>query len=853
MITKRRSLAPLAASAMAVTVLITGLGAPAAAAPPEVTDKMTAWGILVPGQSGVGFSSEASDQVQTYASFVDTDNIAEEELGNYFHSLQFGVENVTDEYNPPGRTDVTIYRDELGVPAVYGDTDEALAYGIGYAMAEDRMWQIDLLRHLSRGRVAEMLADDEDSAALYGGVDKVTRRDGYTTAEMQKMFDQLDDRFGEVGSIGQAMLQAYADGVNAFVEEANSTFSLPAEYYATGNELEPWSVVDTVAIAVYQGRSLGADGGDEVARAGLLKRLRSRLGNETGTAVFQDLMYLNDPDAYPSIQTEDGEFPSPTFTDTYNSKAIAVPDNVRALAATARREDRAREKLNRELGIMKLASNGIVVAGSASTSGDPMQFGAPQLGYNAPASLWEVEAHSPNFDYAGVAIPGSPGIGLGRTDQHAWMIPVGVGDMMDERAELLCNPKGGKVRKNSKYYVFKGKCRRMSLRTETVTFNDEDLKPLRFKVARTVHGPVVARATVKGKPVAISQQRSTWKKEPDVIAALLYWSMNTTNSVEDFAYGVEHYFPFSFNVLYANQDVAAYWYSGRHVMRADGVDPRLPSWGTGKWEWKGLISEEQRPHVVDPAQGWLVNWNSKPSAGWNGSANGNWGPVQRVTLLRDGMEAHEGTFSLTDIVNVEREAATQDANATELWQHIKDDVIADDATEQQVFTAIDEWVAAGAHRMDRDRDMNQDNATAVAAWDEMLERLLQDVFTDEIGDLTSTGIPLTDDARRNNGSSYFYGMTNYLWNLVAGHADKYSRNYCDNIDSAATEDCAEAIRGAFEGAVADLTTELGADPAAWEYPAEYLRFSSLGSVTIPAPGIPWQNRGTWNHAVQIQD
>ncbi|MFP5298439.1 MAG: penicillin acylase family protein, partial [Actinomycetota bacterium] len=151
----RRFIAPLAAVVLLVTP-------GAAAAPPEVTDKMTAWGILVPGQSGVAFSHD-KDQRDAYAALVDDDNVTPDELPNYFHSLQFGVDEITEEYMPPGRTDVTIYRDALGVPAVYGDSDEALAFGIGYAMAEDRMWQIDLLRHLSRGKIAEMLADDEEA------------------------------------------------------------------------------------------------------------------------------------------------------------------------------------------------------------------------------------------------------------------------------------------------------------------------------------------------------------------------------------------------------------------------------------------------------------------------------------------------------------------------------------------------------------------------------------------------------------------------------------------------------------------------------------------------------------------
>ncbi len=842
----RRLSAPIAVCALLVSSLSTG----AAAATPELEDKMTAWGILVPGESGVGFTPHEEDQRLDYAAFVDDDQITADELGNYFHPLQWGVppDEIEEEYQPPGRTDVTIYRDSVGVPNIYGDTDEALMYGIGYAQAEDRMWQIDIVRHLSTGRLSELIGDS------YLEIDEFIRRNLYTTDELQDMYDALDDRFGEVGAQTQSLLEAFTDGINAYVQEANES-GMPVEYYNQGEQLLPWSVLDTVAIAVYQGRDLGGNGGNEVQRAAFLKHLRSRLGKATGDAVFNDILFANDPDSYPSIQPEDGTFESPTFSDEYDPKAVAIPDNVKALATQLERESRLDARIRRQFGLPKMASNGIVVAGDATVNDDPIQFGAPQLGYNAPASLWEVEAHSPSFDYAGANIPGSPWMGLGRTGQHAWMVPVGVGDMMDERAERLCNPASDNplknVKKNSKFYMFNNRCKKMKSRTELIYTDDPSEDPFRVKYYRTVHGPVVSRGTVKKKPIAISQQRATWGYEPDVLTTLMYWSLKSTDTIEEFQVGVSDYFPFSFNLLYADEDVVAYWYSGRHMIRADGVNPRLPSWGTGKWEWQGVISEEQRPHVVDPTQGWLVNWNSKPSTGWDNSASGGWGSVQRVLALKEGMEMQGGPFTPADVAQVEQEAATRDINAMALWEHLSGSISPADTAGAEVKDAIQGWVDMGSHRTDIDRDENQDSATAVAAWDTMLEDLVLRVFTDEIGDLESWGIELTDDAASSNGSSYFYSWVNYLWNLASGNAGKYSLDYCDNIDTDVTETCAQMIQESFDYTMATLTSELGADPATWEWPADYLEFNSLGSPSV-AP-IPWQNRGTWNHLVEIHD
>lgn len=823
-------------AAAAASVVIGALG-PAAAAPPEIEDSMVGWGILNPGQSGIAFDPHNSDQVEPYAALADDSDITDDELGTYFHPLQFGDESV-DEYMPPGNDNVTIYRSPMGVPQVFGDTDEDMAYGIGYAMAEDRMWEMDVFRHVARGQAAGFIGDN------YLNSDKAIRRDGYTDAELQKMFDAFDDRFGDVGAKTRSMLQAYADGINAFVAEGNA----PGEYLVTGNTMSEWSVLDSMALTVFQGRSFGGDGGNEVASAAHLRDLQDLNGSATGKQIWADLLFRNDADAYTTIPAEEGEFNSPLW-GSVSKKAVAIPDNAKYVARVVERRSDAAFKAASKVGFSRLASNGIVVAGSNTTSGNPIHYGAPQVGYATPSFLYEIEGHSPNFDFAGPTVPGGgPIIVLGRTAHLAWMIPVGVGDMMDERAELLCNPNGGAVKKNSNYYEFKGKCRKMKIRTELIT--NEDGGTIKYKVRRTVHGPVVATATVKGDPVAISQERTTWMREPDLLVAFGMWTNKTTDTEAEFAEGVE-VFPMSFNILYADSDQTAYYYGGIQMLRADGVDARLPSWGTGKWEWIGQMSEEGRPRMVDPAQGWFANWNNKPSVGWDGSASSTWGPAHRVRLLINGMEAHDGTFTMSDVVEVAATAATQDAYAVQLWPLLSGSITPSSPAEVAAFAAVEDWVASGAHRTDEDRDEVQDSSTAVATWDTMINNLLGRVFGDELGTLDGWGFNALDDAPNSNGSSYFFSFPDYLLNLVNGHADKYSRDYCDIIDSETAETCAAQTQGAFSEAVSILETNLGPVPATWEWEADYIEFAEFGAAT--APDFPWQNRGTWNHILELMD
>src|SRR5207248_11608320 len=108
---------------------------------------------------------------------------------------------------------------------------------------------------------------------------------------------------------------------------------------------------------------------------------------------------------------------------------------------------------------------------------------------------------------------------------------------------------------------------------------------------------------------------------------------------------------------------AASFHSGLTPIRAKGVDPDLPSWGTGRWEWKGFLPAKDHPQAVDPAKGWIDSWNNKPAREWR-AADSKWayGPVHRVQLLAKQLQRRipKNNVTAADMVQIMLNASTVD-------------------------------------------------------------------------------------------------------------------------------------------------------------------------------------------------
>lgn len=842
MVYRFRRASTIVAVAACITLAFASVGF---AAPPSVPDGLRAFSIIPPGQNGfiqfadvIGSTKQphSDDQREMYAALVDDDNVTEEELLDYFHSAEFGPgATIEREYSPNAGS--TVYRDGFGIPHVYGDTDVDAAYALGYVTAEDRLWQMDVLRHASRGDLASFLGED------YTDYDIGVRTEGYTEAEVQSVFDALDDDFGADGLLLQEMLTAYAEGVSARMEEVrNDATLLPAEYFSYGLDVVDWAPTDTIYMVVLQLRRFGETGGSELMHAALLKKLQSNLGKRAGKRAFRDLSWRNDPNSYPTIPRSEGTFDSPDL-GAVDPDAVALPDAAGSLVSSAQRQ--AAQLLPESP-----SSNFAAVTPARSESGNTLNWGGPQVGYNVPQFFMEIDVHSPTFDIRGPALPGaSLLVPLGRGRAHAWSLTTASSDGVDVRVELLCEPGGGTPTQDSTGYMFDGACVEMTSRTETVEVRNGE--SVTVTIHRTAHGPVFDTGTVKGAPVAFTRERAFWLQEADSVISFMRAGKNTLSSVDEFSDAMSTA-TMAFNAVYVDDTDVGYFHVGKYPIRAQGVDPMLPTWGTGEWEWEGFIPFADLPHMVNPAQGWLVNWNNQPAAGWENGDQSVWGPTQRVKLMSKrfkGLFRNGGKASLSDVVDVLREVATIDGNAALVGRRMLARAGSPSGTTRDALAAVAEWMDAGSHRLDKDRDDVQDFGSAVATWDTWYAGLIHAIFDDELKGAYAYTIPIADDAPTNNGSAYYSSLSNHLWNLLGKTRSRLSRDYCDDTRTAATETCSQLIRSSLRSATKTLARRFGSNLARWDWPADYIEFDEVGALAVEP--IPWQNRGTYNQAIEV--
>jgi penicillin amidase len=383
------------------------------AAPPAAAEVKRAESIMPPGQSGFvsapclvdssACDAHLTDQIQPFVDF------------QYKNSM-LGQPG-TEETPKPG---VRVVRDDYGVPSIYGETDADMWWGMGYAVAQDRLFQIEAFRRATTGTLSEILG----KAALEDDI--VARRDFYTQAERMEMIASLP---GDL----QSRWQAYADGVNAWVDEVNSDPSkMPAEYAALGASPEHLQVEEMAAIGIYLARTTPSDDGEELANLEGFQGI--------GAKAFKRVFPLRTPGQFGTVPKRNGLFPSrPGATRKSEHRAF------RRSAAYARQLPLPEEESSAS-GSATLARFFPSLGGSKMWAmrklGHAWLLTGPQLGFVMPERLVEVELHSPTLDVRGTTAAGVPIIGIGHNENVAWGVTSGLGDEDDLYAEQLVGDEG---------------------------------------------------------------------------------------------------------------------------------------------------------------------------------------------------------------------------------------------------------------------------------------------------------------------------------------------------------------------------------------------------------------------------
>jgi hypothetical protein len=391
---------------------------------------------------------------------------------------------------------------------------------------------------------------------------------------------------------------------------------------------------------------------------------------------------------------------------------------------------------------------------------------------------------------------------------------------------------------------------------------------LSWRVERSAdYGPLVARGTLTdGTPIAVATLRSTYMHELE--SARGFGRINDpafmTDGYESFRTVMGQGVEYTFNWFYIDGKDIGYQHSCKCPQRAAGVDPYLPAWGTGAWDWQGFIPFSAQPHAKNPPAGYLSSWNNKQAPGF--AANDrefDYGPVFRSQMLDVRIEAAigAGPIDRADLVNAMEDAGTVDLRGQEILPFLLQVLGASapggaDPRAQDMRNRLAAWVATATHRRDFDHDGAYDDPQAPAIMDAWWTRLVHGIFDAPSGDaIDALHLSIDDGNRVGHVGSAFQGAT-------FGHVNKdirqvlglpvsgpFSRTYCGNGVLTA---CRTVLWDAMSQAAADLEAEFGSPNVAdWrrQVADEDVRHTAAGITAVPA--IHWINRPTFQQVVQL--
>ncbi len=761
-----------------------------------------AYYILPPGNfGGLPTTANSLDQLPLYDGLTPLrGNVTDADIESHFLPENFKPVGKTIE-EPTGRPGTTILYDEYGVAHVTGETREDMAFGAGWVTARDRALLLGLGRGPARAAVADVPGIDAFSLVTSGQSFVPSAETEQLVTDQVKLLIEV---YGDEGRQIIADAQAYADGLNAY-KAVNG-----------GAPEVPYNVNDVVAVTAFIGSIFGAGGGSEASNADFLSTLIEGLGEGQGRLAWEDAMLFDDPEAPTTIKTR-FEYPPLTGGEVTGSVVIdkgsivsldpSDPDVATTLDSKAQSvfvPAAAAPPVRR-------ASNFLIVNSPQSVNATNLAVMGPQLGYFYPEIVMQIHLSGPGIEAQGAAVPGlAMYLLIGRTQDYAWSLTSASHDVRDVFAEALCNPDGSAPTRESTHYLFDGACRPFEI------FNAGTLNgvPIRYPVS--VHGPMIGTATSNGQPIALTRKRSTFGRDGLNLAGLKDMTEGDGSTPEKF-WEAANKFGFTFNWGYMSRTNVAYFSSGYLPVRAAGLDRRLPTSGTGDYEWQGFLDLAAHPHAAEGPAGRLLNWNNQSAPGFMHGDGEPYGSVHRVELFDKFPEK----VDLAGVVSVMNRSATEDVRSP-AWPVVSEVLhggAAPSPLAAQVIDLLDAWVANDAPRLDADEDGFYDDAGATimdALWKPLAEEVMRPVF----GDLTVAldGIRNLDS---NQGSSpdgaslVDKDLRTLLGKAVAG---KFNLSYCGNGD---LDKCRDSLWQVVDGISQKLADERGGDPGTWlEKPAD---------------------------------
>jgi penicillin amidase len=735
---------------------------------------------------------------------------------------------------------VTIYRDKYGTPQVVADSNYGVYFGYGYAVAADRMFQMEMLRRTAEGRVAEVLG------SKYLDLD-IHVRTAYDHRAVDRQLQQINAKDREI-------LEAYAAGFSERVGEVldQQATLLPKEFTDFGFLPEHWSSYDVAMIFIGSIIHRYSDFNSELDSLSLLSSLTELHGLDKAQKIFDASKWLLDPSSPTTVPRKESAALAITpsrnkepFLDEVYTKRVVLDQNGKFIGTSDKPHVQAIAQAQiAEYGYIspeyQAASNFWSVTGSKLSDADGALVNGPQFDFGLPSYVYGIGLHGGDFDVVGNTLLGLPTLLFAHNNHVSWGSTAGMSDQVDVFREQLVSGK-------PEHYLHDNQHKKFETWIETIKVKDAD--SVEALARRSVHGMVLSIDRDKG--IAYTRARAWEGAEVQTLMAWVNLAKDKTMDAVQSRLG-----KVAANINFYYMDVSGnlgYTHGGRYPLRADSQDSRLPSDGTGSEDWLGFAPYADNPNVRNPDQGYIVNWNNRPAAGWLASDlwTYTWSKADRSKHIMDELSSSQ-KMTADDVWAIVERISYDDVSATFLLPYLKQAMsnAAKNSPAQKAFEIVENW----------DREWRLEENGNYGAAELIIENwtkiLFSRVLKDDIGEAKYAMYGASNNPSNPLGASMgsSVGAKVILRNLdsLASGADSY--DFFNGIEPAVV------LAQSFSETIKTLSKEYGSDMSLWSIapaPMTWKPYNFRGVpqasedalVSLPA----YMNRGSENNFFIARD
>jgi penicillin G amidase len=491
-----------------------------------------------------------------------------------------------DQTALPGLNDpVEILRDAWGVPHIYARSAPDLFYAQGYVHAQDRLFQMDLIRRVGSGRISEIVGP----AGLVS--DRVARYFGWRKAA-QAQVDGADATVREVAG-------AYSAGVNAYINSQ----PLPPEFTLLHYTPEPWGLLDAGAIGAVLAWGLSVNWETELLRLLLVESLGPQKAHDLTPFAADDYRSIVPDTAVDERLARD-------LLEAYRRALADLPFKTAVSGGSG------------------VGSNNWVVSGDHTASGRPLLSNDPHLPPTYPALWYENHLLGGDYNVTGFTLPGIPGVVIGHNAHAAWGFTNGFPDTQDVYVERFDE-------QDDMLYEVNGQWVEAEVQEEVIQVRGRD--PVVERVRYTRHGPVFSDL-LPDEDRTLALRWASHSPHNHLRSVL---DMGRAGNWEQFREALRPWgFP-SQNIVYADvQGDIGYMMPGKVPLRArgSGLVP-VPGW-SDEYKWTGWIPFEELPTLHNPESGRIVTANNRVAGtSCPHLLTGEWLPDYRARRISELLEA----------------------------------------------------------------------------------------------------------------------------------------------------------------------------------------------------------------------